>query len=158
MPSTPNPETRPDPAEGFYRLNTDGSGTGTLEAPAQGAIGCVLRDPQGNIVPGGEISEWIGPATNTVAEYWALIEGLRLAQFHGIHKIDVRVDSSLLVDQVKGTSKVTKEYLRPFHRRVCALLQELGEGNYTLEWVDRKENSDADRLATQGLTKRPEGA
>src|SRR5215208_2815373 len=67
----PLPETHegdhPEPSKRNYLLNADGSGTGTTDNPAQGAIGVVLRDPDGHSI--AEISEPIGPAINTVAEY-----------------------------------------------------------------------------------------
>ena len=100
-------------------LNADGSGTGTTDTPAQGAIGVVLRDPDGHLV-----SEPIGPAINTVAEYRALIEGLKLARSHGIQRIRVFLDSELVVDQVNGRAKVGKEHIRPLHTEACSLLQE----------------------------------
>jgi ribonuclease HI len=68
----------PEPSKRNYLVNADGSGTGTADNPAQGAIGVVLRDPDGHLI--AEISERIGPAINTVAEYRALIEGLKLAR------------------------------------------------------------------------------
>jgi hypothetical protein len=73
------PEThegdRPEPSKRNYLLKAGGSGTGTTDNPALGAIGVVLRDPHGQLVE--EISRPIGPAINTVAEYRALIEGSR---------------------------------------------------------------------------------
>ena len=68
----------PETSKRNYLLKTDGSGTGTTDNPAQGAIGVVLKDPDGHLIK--EISRPIGPAINTVAEYRALIEGLKLAR------------------------------------------------------------------------------
>jgi hypothetical protein len=60
------PETRegdhPEPSKRNYLLNTDGSGTGTIDNPAQGAIGVVLKDPDGHLI--AEIAERIGLAIN----------------------------------------------------------------------------------------------
>jgi hypothetical protein len=61
----------PEPSKRNYLLKTDGSGTGTIDNPAQGAIGVVLRDPDGQLIE--EISKPIGPAINTVAEYRARV-------------------------------------------------------------------------------------
>ena len=92
----PVPEARaddhPEPSKRNYLLQTDGSGTGTTDNPAQGAIGVVLRDPDGHLI--AEVSKRIGPAINTVAEYRALIEGLKLARRRGIQRIRVFLDSS----------------------------------------------------------------
>lgn len=136
----------------LHTLRTDGSGNGSFEDPAEGAIGAVLKDVDGNVVD--ELSEWIGPATNTIAEYWALVEGLRMARRYKVKHLEVRVDSQLLVDQLKGSSRVTKEYLMPLHRRAAALLKEF-DGNVAVAWNGRKGNAEADRLAAKALTERP---
>jgi ribonuclease HI len=138
---------RPKPSKRNYLLNADGSGTGTTENPAQGAIGVVLRDPDGHIV--AEISRRIGPAINTVAEYRALIEGLKLARSRGIQRIRVFLDSELVVDQVNGRAKVRKEHIRPLHTEACSLLQEFP--NIRISWVPRKWNAEADGLAAKAL-------
>ena len=147
----PVPETHEgdlaEPSKRNYLLNADGSGTGTTDNPAQGAIGVVLRDPDGLLVE--EISKPIGPAINTVAEYRALIEGLKLARSRGIRRIRVFLDSELVVDQVNGRAKVGKEHIRPLHAEVCSLLQEFP--NHRLSWIPRKWNAEADALATKAL-------
>src|SRR3954465_10500177 len=80
----PVPETHegdhPEPSKRNYLLHEDGSGPGTTDNPAQGAIGVVLRDPDGH--PIAEISKRIGPAINTVSEYRALSR----TGFHG-HRV-----------------------------------------------------------------------
>ena len=148
----PLPETgdHSEPSKGNYLLNADGSGTGTTDNPAQGAIGVVLRDPDGHLI--AEISERIGPAINTVAEYRALIEGLKLARSRGIQRIRVFLDSELVVDQVNGRAKVRKEHIRPLHTEACSLLQEFL--NIRISWVPRKWNAEADALATKALLDR----
>ena len=70
----------PEPSQRNYLRKTDGPGTGTAENRAEGAIGIVPRDPDGHLI--AEVSKPIGPAINTVAEYQALIEGLKLAGSH----------------------------------------------------------------------------
>ena len=147
----PVPETHEgdhsDPSKGNHLLKTDGSGTGTTDNPAQGAIGAVLMGPDGQLIK--EISEPIGPAINTVAEYRALIEGLKLARSRGIQRIRVFLDSELVVDQVSGRAKVGKEHIRPLHTEACSLLQEFP--NIRISWVPRKWNAEADALATKAL-------
>ncbi len=147
----PVPETyegdHPEPSKRNYLLKTDGSGTGTTDNPAQGAIGVVLKDPDGQTID--EISEPTGPAINTVAEYRALIAGLKLARSHEIPRIRVFLDSELVVDQVNGRAKVGKEHIRPLHTEACSLLQEFP--NIRISWVPRKWNAEADALATKAL-------
>jgi len=89
-----------EPSKRNYLLKTDGSGSGTTDDPAQGAIGVVLMDPDGRQVEA--ISKPIGPAINTEAEYRALIEGLKVARSRGIRRIRVFLDSELVVDQVRA--------------------------------------------------------
>lgn len=148
------PETHdgdhPEPSERNYLLNADGSGTGTIENPGQAAIGVVLRDPDGHIIK--EISKRIKPAINTVAEYRALIEGLKLARSRGIQRIRVFLDSELVVDQVNGRAKVAKEHLKPLHTEACSLLQDFP--SHRISWVPRKWNTEADALATKALLNR----
>jgi ribonuclease HI len=144
VPETHEPD-HPEPSKGNYLLKADGSGTGTIDNPAQGAIGVVLRDPDGELVE--KISKPIGPAINTVAEYRALIEGLKLARSHGIQRIRVFLDSELVVDQVNGRAKVGKEHIRPLHAKARSLRQEFPD--IRISWIPRKWNAEADALATK---------
>ena len=143
----PEAGDHPVPSKGNYLLNADGSGTGTIANPAQGAIGVVLRDPDGHLI--AEISKRIGPAINTVAEYRALIEGLKLARSLEIRRIRVFLDSELVVEQVNGRAKVLKEHIRPLHTEACYLLQQIPDSR--VSWVPRKWNAEADALATKAL-------
>ena len=146
VPDTPEGD-HPETSEGNYLLKADGSGTGTVASPAQGAIGVVLANPDGHQID--EISQPIGPATNNVAEYRALIEGLKLARSRGIQRIRVFLDSELVVDQVNGRAKVGREHIRPLHAEACSLLQEFS--NIRISWIPRKWNAEADALATKAL-------
>jgi ribonuclease HI len=56
-----------------------------------------------------------------VAEYHALIEGLKLAREHGIERVRVYMDSELVVDQVNGDSLVRQPHLRELHEGACSL-------------------------------------
>ncbi len=140
-------DDHPEPSKRNYLLKTDGSGTGTIDDPAQGAIGVVLRDPDGQLIE--EISKPIGPAINTVAEYRALIEGLKLARSHRIQRIRVFLDSETVVEQVNGGAKVDKEHIRPLYAEACSLLREFP--NIRISWIPRKWNAEADALATTAL-------
>jgi ribonuclease HI len=145
------PETHegdhPEPSKRNYLLNADGSDTGTADNPAQGAIGVILRNADGHVI--AEISKRIGPAINTVAEYRALIEGLKLARSRGIQRIRVFLDSELVVDQLNGRAKVRKEHIRPLHTEACSLFGEFP--NIRISWVPRKWNAEAGALATKAL-------
>ena len=150
----PVPETHegdhPEPSKRNYLLKADGSGTGTTDNPAQGAIGVVLRDPDGHLID--EISKPIGPAINTVAEYRALIEGLELARSRKIQRIRVFLNSELVVEQVNGRAEAGEEQIRPLHAKACSLLKEFP--NIRISWIPRKWNAEADALPTKALTGR----
>ena len=137
----------PEPSKRNYLLKADGSGTGATDDPAEAAIGVVLWDPDGR--PIDEISEPIGPAINTVAEYRALIEGLKLARSRGIQRIRVFLDSELVVEQVYGRAKVGSDQIRPLHSEACDLIEEFP--NIRISWIPRKWNAEADALATEAL-------
>lgn len=145
----PVPETHegdhPEPSKRNYLLKTDGSGHGTIDNPAPGAIGVVLMDPDGHLID--KISEPIGPAINTVAEYRALIQGLKLARSREIQRIRVFLDSETVVEQVNRRWKVDKKHIRPWHAEACSLLQEFS--NIRVSWIPRKWNAEADALATE---------
>ncbi|MBA2311667.1 MAG: ribonuclease HI family protein [Actinobacteria bacterium] len=125
-------------------LHADGGARGN---PGPAGIGVVLRDENGDIA--GEIARGIGHATNNVAEYKALIAGLELALDGGVSHIDVFMDSRLVVHQVKGLWKIKNESLRPLAVRARALLDRFDSA--ALTQVDRSQNSDADKLANQGM-------
>ena len=134
-------------AEETFRLYTDGAARGN---PGPAAIGAVLYrgspDPH-NVV--GELSRTIGPTTNNVAEYQAVVEGLEMAIRHHPARLVLRCDSQLLVRQLLGEYRVRSARLRPLHRRVRALLEGLTE--VRVEHVRRENNRHADRLANQAL-------
>src|SRR6266513_5005542 len=107
----PMTEPRAGVKPGYYLLNTDGGNSG--DPLGRAAIGALLRTRR--LVTVDQISKEIGPATHNVAEYRALIEGLKLARDYGVQRIRVYMDSELVVDQVNGVSAVRKEHLRELH-------------------------------------------
>jgi hypothetical protein len=84
-PETPEAEAAEQADQKCYLLNTDGGNSGNPLGRA--AIGVLLRTR--HLVTVARISKEIGPATHNVAEYKALIEGLKLAREHGIQRLRV---------------------------------------------------------------------
>ena len=125
-------------------LFADGGARGN---PGPAGIGVVLRDPSGEVI--GEIAEGIGEATNNVAEYSALIAGLELALAKGVTEIEVFMDSELVISQLKGEWKIKNDRLRTLAVKARALLNRFEP--HSLEHVRRELNSDADKLANQGM-------
>lgn len=125
-------------------LFTDAGARGN---PGPAGIGVLLKDEDGNVI--GEIAAGIGVTTNNVAEYKALIAGLELARDKGVTDIEVYMDSSLVVNQVKGEWKIKKDSLRPLAVKARRLID--GFDSWSLSHVRRAENEDADKLANQGM-------
>ncbi len=126
------------------RLSTDGGARGN---PGPAAFGYVLEAEDGTVLDarGGAI----GVATNNVAEYRALIEGLRRAMDLGIDELTVVSDSELLVKQMRGEYRVKNETLRELSLEAAALARRIGKVTYTA--VRREHNELADRLVNEAL-------
>ena len=125
-------------------VNFDGGSRGN---PGPAAIGVVLRNGDGNVLE--EAGETIGEATNNVAEYKALLRGIELAAAHGVGELELVGDSDLVVRQVEGRYKVKNAGLKPLHEEVKRALG--GFDSWSIRWVRRAENGDADRLVNEAL-------
>jgi probable phosphoglycerate mutase len=126
------------------RLSTDGGARGN---PGPAAFGYVLEAEDGTVLDAR--GEAIGTATNNVAEYRALVEGLRKAAELGVDELEVVSDSELLVRQMKGEYKVKNETLRALNDEASELSLRLRKVRYTA--VRREHNELADRLVNEAL-------
>lgn len=127
-----------------YLLHTDGGARGN---PGPAGIGVVLQAPNGDVIE--EIGRGIGWATNNVAEYEGLIAGLQAAREHGASELEVFMDSTLVVEQMKGSYKVKNPGLRTLHGRARTLAQQFDKITFTA--VPRAKNKEADRLSNRGM-------
>jgi ribonuclease HI len=125
-------------------LFADGGSRGN---PGPAASGAVLLDPNGDLVE--EIGAYLGVATNNVAEWTALVLGLEAAAKRGIRRLAVRLDSELVVKQLRGEYRVKHAGLQPLHRRAQQLLRRFAE--VEIRHVPRKQNALADRLVNRLL-------
>ncbi len=125
-------------------VNFDGGSRGN---PGPAAIGVVLRNGDGSVLE--KAGETIGEATNNVAEYKALLRGIELAAAHGVGELELVGDSDLVVRQVEGRYKVKNAGLKPLHEEVKRALG--GFDSWSIRWVRRAENGDADRLVNEAL-------
>ena len=138
------PETPSARSEGAYTANIDGAARGN---PGPAAYGVVVRRPNGT--PQESLGKYIGRQTNNVAEYYALIAALDYAAANGIRRLRVYSDSQLIVNQIKGLYKVKHPDLRPLHER--AKKQAAGLESFTIQYVPREQNREADDLANAAL-------
>lgn len=122
----------------------DGAARGN---PGPAGIGVRITAPGGKVL--AEIGRGIGVATNNVAEYTALIEGLRRATELGATDVLVRSDSHLLVEQLCGRYRVKNPTLQRLHHDVRKLAEAFRRIRY--EHVPRERNKEADRLANRGV-------
>jgi ribonuclease H / adenosylcobalamin/alpha-ribazole phosphatase len=93
---------------------------------------------------------YIGIATNNVAEYHALIDGLTAIAQWKPDNLDVLLDSKLVVEQVNGKWKVKEPGLKELHRQAVDLLKPYGT-RVNVRHVDRSQNKGADKLVNMAL-------
>lgn len=96
-----------------------------------------------------ERREFIGIATNNVAEYRGLIAGLAAAAELGAEIVTVRMDSKLVVEQMSGRWKIKHAAMIPLADRARRLVAGFERVSFT--WIPRAENSHADRLANEAM-------
>lgn len=130
--------------EGVWSLYCDGASRGN---PGQAGAGAVLVDASGEIK--GQYGEYLGQATNNVAEYRALILGMKMARNLGVKKIQVFADSELLVRQLKGQYRVRAPHLLPLYDAARRASQDFE--SFAISHVPREMNSLADRLANAAI-------
>jgi ribonuclease HI len=126
---------------------SDGGARGN---PGPAAIGAVVLDPA--TTPPTRlaiVSERIGSTTNNVAEYRAVIEGLRAARRFPSRAVRVRADSKLVIEQLAGRWRVRQAHLVPLHAEARALLASYEAVD--LAHVPREQNTDADALVNAAL-------
>jgi ribonuclease HI len=92
---------------------------------------------------------WLGTKTNNEAEYHALMEGLKAVREWKPDRLEIVLDSKLVVEQVKGVYKTKKPELQRLHGEVMRLLAEFPE--YEIKHALREENRGADHLANMAI-------
>jgi ribonuclease HI len=115
--------------------------------PGPAAAGAVVSSPSGEVL--AEAGEYIGEATNNVAEYRALLLGLSLARSVGASSVEVVNDSELVARQIGGQYKVKNPGLRPLYEQ--ALKELRGFSQWSVRNVPRALNARADELVNAAL-------
>jgi ribonuclease HI len=126
------------------RLRTDGASRGN---PGPAAVGVVIEDDKGTRLR--TFHRFIGIRTNNQAEYQALIDGLKAMAEWNPDRLEIYLDSKLVVEQVNGTYRVKKPELQPLYTEVKHLLG--GFGEVEIKHVERENNKGADKLANMAL-------
>lgn len=132
-----------------FTIHADGGSRGN---PGPSGAGAMLRDHLGNSV--ASVSQFLGTRTNNYAEYEAVILAFEtLAKLVGAKvgetEVTVKMDSELVVKQMKGIYKVKHPTMKAQYVR---LVQAGGAfKKVSFNHVPRAENSDADALANEAM-------
>jgi ribonuclease HI len=128
-------------------VHVDGGARGN---PGPAAAAAVVSTPAGELLD--EVAETLGVATNNVAEYRALLLGLRRARELGANEVEVVNDSELVAKQVNGVYKVKHPDMKPLHAAALKALE--GFDRWSVRSVPRALNADADALVNRTLDAR----
>lgn len=126
-----------------FEIYIDGASKGN---PGESGIGVI-------ILSGGEviknISNYIGKATNNVAEYTALIYALEEALILKADDISIRTDSQLLYRQIMKEYKVRHPDILKLYNQATRLMA--GFKKVLIKHIPREDNFGADKLANQAV-------
>ncbi|WP_328944936.1 bifunctional RNase H/acid phosphatase [Streptomyces sp. NBC_00250] len=137
--------TSPSPSSREVIVEADGGSRGN---PGPAGYGAVVLDPvTGETL--AEAAEYIGVATNNVAEYKGLVAGLKAARalFPDV-TVHVRMDSKLVVEQMSGRWKIKHPDMKPLAAEAGRVFP---AGRVRYEWIPRERNKHADRLANEAM-------
>ena len=126
------------------QIKADGGSRGN---PGIAGSGTVLYDASGTVLT--SIADYVGTATNNVAEYRALLNGLEAARDLGATEVEVLMDSKLVVEQMSGRWKIKHPDMKELALKAQAIARDFDAISYT--WIPRAENSEADALANQAM-------
>ncbi|MFO7897596.1 MAG: ribonuclease HI family protein [Planctomycetota bacterium] len=123
---------------------------GSWNNPGPAAFAYVIRDERGAVVE--RRGEYIGEATNNVAEYRAVIAAARRAAELDAGRVVIRLDSQLIHRQLSGRYRVKARHLKPLFAELKALIDRLPQCR--VEHVRRGRNREADRLVQDAIDRR----
>ncbi|TLS47307.1 bifunctional RNase H/acid phosphatase [Streptomyces montanus] len=128
-----------------FIVEADGGSRGNPGPAGYGAV--VIDAATGQAL--AEVAEYIGLATNNVAEYRGLLAGLRAArELDPSASVRVRMDSKLVVEQMSGRWQIKHPALRPIAGEASRVFP---ADRVTYEWIPRAQNKHADRLANEAM-------
>ncbi|MGW1210321.1 bifunctional RNase H/acid phosphatase [Streptomyces sp. NPDC002499] len=128
-----------------FIIEADGGSRGNPGPAGYGSV--VLDATTGETLT--EAAEYIGVATNNVAEYRGLLAGLRAAHtLDPSASVHVRMDSKLVVEQMSGRWKIKHPDMKPLAAEAATVFP---PDRVTYEWIPREQNKHADRLANEAM-------
>lgn len=128
-----------------FIVEADGGSRGNPGPAGYGSV--VIDAATGETL--AERAEYIGVATNNVAEYRGLVAGLLAArELDPSATVRVRMDSKLVVEQMSGRWKIKHPDMKPLAAEAARVLP---AGQVAYEWIPREQNKHADRLANEAM-------
>lgn len=131
-------------------VHVDGGARGN---PGPAAAAAVATAPDGTAL--AERTEFIGDATNNVAEYKAIQLGIDLARELGASEVELVNDSQLVARQIGGEYKVKHKGLMPLFTETMAALRDFDR--WSVRDVRREQNERADQLVNEELDRQAGG-
>ncbi len=131
-------------------IHTDGGSRGN---PGPAGAGATIADAHGEVL--AEVSDYLGKATNNIAEYEALVRALTTAKKMFGEKlctmhVDVRMDSELIIRQMNGIYRVKDPNLQERFLKIKKMIAE-DMPNISFTHVYREKNKHADRLVNAAI-------
>ena len=98
---------------------------------------------------------WLGQMTNNEAEYHALIDGLKAVEPWKPDRLEICLDSKLVVEQMNGVYRVREPRMQDLHARAKSLLATFA--HVEIKHVEREQNHRADYLANMAIDEHGKG-
>ena len=136
-----------------YLVRTDGAARGNPGPASAGAVLFSLARPDARdplALPDASISEYLGVQTNNVAEYTAVVRAIALGQELGARRLELLLDSKLIVEQLAGRWRVKDAKLRPLWAEALQRLRTLPDG-WVAAHVPRAQNTLADAMCNEAI-------
>ena len=130
--------------QGSVIIYSDGGSRGN---PGPSAAGYVIMNLNQEVIDQG--GEYLGITTNNQAEYQGVRIGLERALSLGIKRVDFRIDSMLVVNQMNGIYKIKNRELWPINERIRGLMTKFDK--VTFSHVRREFNQLADGMVNRTL-------
>lgn len=128
----------------WVEVFVDGASRGN---PGPAGMGVIFRQEKGPILL--TLKEYLGEATNNVAEYRALLAALKEAARRGFKRLRIHTDSQLMERQLNGVYRVRQPHLLGLYQQALKDLTSLDQ--YEILHVPRELNKEADELANQAI-------
>ncbi len=136
-----------------FVVRTDGAARGNPGPASAGAVLLSLDRPDARdhrATPDASISDYLGVQTNNVAEYTAVVRAIALGLELGARRLELLLDSKLIVEQLAGRWRVKDSKLRPLWAEALQQLRTLPDG-WTAAHVPRAQNSLADAMCNEAI-------